>query len=122
MLATRMRACMRLWMRPAPTNRDHDRDLLGDDWRIMRDVLVIAQQQLKRVVPEWKGNLGFRLPRPEMQVIEVVGYPLVQRRQRGVNQKVMVTRIGLFHPRWGDAHVMQAKMDYRRTRYDSAIG
>jgi hypothetical protein len=122
MLAMRMRACMCLWMRSAPTNCDHDGDFLGRDWRVMRDVLVIAQQQLKRVLPQWKGNLGFRLPCPEMQVIEVIGYLLVQWRQRRVNQKVMMTRIRLFHTRWRDAHVKQTKANGRCTRYDSTVG
>jgi len=114
--------CIGLRMRSTPTTGDNNGNFLRKDRWIMGNVLIITQQQLKRVASDRKSNLGLRLPRPEMQVIEVIGYPLVKRRQRGVNQKVMVTRIGLFHPRWGDAHVTQAKMDYQCTRYDSAIG
>ena len=121
MLATRMWTCMRLWMRSAPTNRDHYGDFLGEDWWVMRDVLVIAQQQLKRVVADRKVDLGFRLPCPEMQVIKVIGYLLVQWRQGRVNQKMMVTRIRLFRTCRRDAHVKQTEADGRRTRYDSTI-
>ena len=117
-----MRMYIRLWMRSTPITGDNDGNFLRKDRWIVGNMLIIAQQQLKRVVSDWKGNLGLRLSRPEMQVIEIVGYPLVQRRQRGVNQKVMVTRIGLFHTRWRDAHVTQAKADGQRTRYVGAIG
>jgi hypothetical protein len=85
-------------MRSTPITGDNDGNSLRKDRWIVGNMLIIAQQQLKRVVSDWKGNLGLRLSRPEMQVIEIVGYPLVQGRQRDVNQKVMVTRIGFPYP------------------------
>jgi hypothetical protein len=85
-------------MRSTPITGDNDGNSLRKDRWIVGNMLIIAQQQLKGVVSDWKGNLGLRLSRPEMQVIEIVGYPLVQGRQRGVNQKVMVTRIGFSIP------------------------
>ena len=122
MLATWMWTCVRLWMRSVPSARDHDGNLLRKDWWVMRNMLVIAQQQLKRVVADRKVDLGFRLACPEMQVIKVIGYLLVHWRQGRVNQKMMVTRIRLFRTCRRDAHVEQTEADGRRTRYDRAIG
>jgi len=43
-------------------------------------MIFIAEQQLKRMLPEWQRNLRFGLTRSKMQVIEVVRYRLVHRR------------------------------------------
>ena len=75
-----MRMYIRLWMRSTPITGDNDGNSLRKDRWIVGNMLIIAQQQLKRVVSDWNGNLCLRLSRPEMQVIKIVRYPLVQGR------------------------------------------
>jgi hypothetical protein len=43
-------------------------------------MVFIAEQQLKRMLPEWQRNLSFRLTRSEMQVVEIARNRLVHRR------------------------------------------
>ena len=59
----------------------------------MRDVIRIAHQQLQRVRARWQLDHGFGLAEPEMQVMAVVRDRLVQRRQRRIDQQVMVAGV-----------------------------
>ncbi len=51
------------------------------------------QQQLQGVVAGRQGNLCLRLPPAEMQMIEVVWNRLVQGRQLGIDQEMVVTGV-----------------------------
>ena len=53
----------------------------------------IAEEELKRMSTRGKRNRCFCLSRSEMQMIEVVRDRLVQRRQLGVDQEVMVAGV-----------------------------
>ena len=73
----------------------------------------VAEEQLKRVLAQRKVNCCFGLARSEMQMIEVIRYRLIQRRQRGIDQKMVVAGVGLFDARRRHAHVGKTKMNGR---------
>ena len=54
--------------------------------RRVRNVVLVAHDQLQRVLARLERNLRFGLAGAEMQMIEVVGNRLVERRQLGVDQ------------------------------------
>ena len=60
----------------------------------MRNVILVGEHELQRVLAGCQRNLGLGLSRAEMQVLEVVGGFDIQRRRRRVNDQVMVTAIG----------------------------
>ena len=68
-----------------------------------------------------KRDRCFCLSRSEMQMIEVVRDWLVQRRQLGVDQEVMVAGVSLVDPRRCHPHVDEAKADGRILRKNRAI-
>jgi hypothetical protein len=56
------------------------------------------------------------LSRSEMQMIEVIGYWLVQGRQLGIDQEVVVAGIGLVEASWHHPHIDEAKSNCRILR------
>ena len=61
--------------------RNHcDLDRLGHYRRVVRYMIGVAEEQLKRVLAQRKLNCCFGLSRSEVQVIEVIRYRLIQRR------------------------------------------
>jgi hypothetical protein len=56
-------------------------------------VIFVAKQQLKGVGAERKSHSCFRFAPTEAQVMKVIGDWLIRRRQRGVNQEMVITRI-----------------------------
>jgi len=62
-----------------------DLDRFGHYRRIVRNMVGVAEEQLKRVLAQWKVNCCFRLSRSKVQMIEVIGNRLIQRRQFGVD-------------------------------------
>jgi len=94
--------------------RNHcDLDRLGHYWRVVRYMVGVAEEQLKRVLAQRKVNCCFGLARSEMQMIEVIRYRLIQRRQLGVDQEMVVAGVGLFDARRRHAHVGKTKMNGR---------
>ena len=73
----------------------------------------VAEEQLKRVLAQGKVNCCFGLSRSEVQMIEVIRYRLIQRRQLGVDQKMVVPGVGLFDARRRHAHVGKTKVNGR---------
>ena len=61
-------------------------------------MVLVAQQKLQRVPPQRQGDGRFRLPGTEVQVVEVVGYGLVERGQLTVDQQMVMAGIGLSMP------------------------
>ena len=59
----------------------------------MRNVILVSQQQLEGVLPVLERDLCLALPAAEMKMIEVVGNRLIERRQLGVNQEMMMAGI-----------------------------
>jgi len=73
----------------------------------------VAKEQLKRVFAQRKVNYCLGLSRPEVQMIEVIRDRLIQRRQLGVNQEMVVAGVGLFDARRRHAHVGKTEMNCR---------
>jgi len=51
----------------------------------MWDVVLVAEQQLQRMVPRRQCNLGFGLARTEMQMVWIIWDWLIERRQVGID-------------------------------------
>src|SRR5262249_28340125 len=82
----------------------------------MRNVVLATHQQLNRVLSSLERQLCLGLPRSEVEVVEVIGYRLIERGQLGVNQDVMVTGVRAIDPRRRNAHILQAEMNRDRGR------
>ena len=63
------------------------------------------------MLAKWERYLRFSLSGAEMEMIEVVWDGLIERRQRGVDQQVMMPRVGLGYARGRNAHVDKTKVD-----------
>lgn len=87
----------------------------------MRDMVFVAEQELKCVYPQWQVHGCFRLPRPEVQMVEVIRDGLVERRQLGIDQEVMMAGIGLLNARRRHAHVDQTKAQGRLLRHHRPV-
>ena len=89
----------------------------GDtDRRIVRDVILVAQQQLQGVRSRFERDLGLGLAGAEVEVIEVVGNGLVQRRQLGVDQQVVMARVRAIRAGGCHSHLAQTETDGRLGR------
>ena len=73
---------------------DEHVDDVRDHRRVVRDVVVIAEQKLKRVIARRQRQLDLGLALAEMQMVEVARDRLVERRQPGIDQKMMMAGIG----------------------------
>lgn len=80
----------------------------------MRNMIVVPQDQLKRMLAERERNFGFGLSSPEMQMVEVQRNWLTQWRQWGVDEKMVMACVGLVDPGRRHAHVRQTETDRRR--------
>src|SRR6201747_3273020 len=85
-----------------------NRDLLRIDGRDVRNVHVVAHQQLQRVLARRQIERGLRLTRAEMQMLAIGGNLLIERLgQVRIDQQMMVAGIRILHPTRGDPHVTQ---------------
>jgi hypothetical protein len=87
----------------------------------MRHVVFVAKQELKRVSAEGERYRCFGLASSEVKMIEVVWYGLIERRQLGVNQKMVVAGIGLFDTRRRHAHIDKTEANGRILSEHGAI-
>src|SRR5262245_11411692 len=94
---------------------DENLDAFGNHRRIMRDVALVSQNQLKRMLARGKRDLLLGLAIAEMNVVQITWQRLIQRRRRDVNQQVMMARIGLGDARGRNAHVAQAERSEEHT-------
>jgi hypothetical protein len=76
----------------------------------MRDVVLVSEQELKRMRAMLERDLSLALPSAEMKMIEVVWDRLIERRQFGVNKQVMMTGILAIGASGRETHVFQAKI------------
>ena len=67
--------------------------------------------ELQRVLAVLERDLGLGLAGAEMQVVEVARDRLVERRQVGVDQQVMMAGVLAVRAGGRDAHVAQAEID-----------
>ena len=77
----------------------------------MRNVVLIPHQQLQRVHAGAERQLALGLTAAKVQMVEVVGYRLIERRQVGIDQQVVMSRIRAIDAGRRYAHVSQAEMD-----------
>jgi hypothetical protein len=86
-------------------------DPLRHDRRVMRDMPIVAEDQLERMFAWLQGDFLLGLAGSEVQVIEIAGDRLVERRRRRVDQEMMMAGVRLVHARGRNAHVAQAETD-----------
>ena len=79
-------------------------------------MVCIAEQELKRVSPHGQRDRCFGLSRSEVQMIEVIWYGQVQRRQLGVDQEMVVAGIRLVDARRRHAHIDETEANGRILR------
>ena len=65
-------------------------DLGRHDRRRVRNVILVAEQQLERVLAVLEGDLGLGLAAAEVEMVEVVGDRLIERRQIGIDQQMVM--------------------------------
>ncbi len=58
----------------------------------------VGENQLQAVCAEGQRDQRLRLSQPEMQVLEIIRDPLIERAQSGVDQQMVVTGIALSKP------------------------
>ena len=93
-----------------------------DDWRIMGDVPVIAEDQLKGVRSRWKFKDGFRLSPTEMSVL-VVGRdrdPGV--RKRRINDQMVMACVGFLDGCGSDAGAREPESHDKGALNDRPLG
>ena len=76
---------------------------------------------MKRVLAQRKLNCCFGLSRSEVQMIEVIRYRLIKRRQLGVDQEMVVAGVGLFDSRRRHAHVGKTKVNGRLLKKHGSV-
>ncbi len=82
-----------------------DLDGLRVDRRVVCDMRIVAQKQLKRVRAQLQLDRCLGLAGAEVQMIEVVRNRLVERRQWSVDQQMVMSGIGLVDAGGCHAHV-----------------
>ena len=88
-----------------------DADALGHHGRIVRNVLLVAQQQLQGVFAGRQRHLGLGLAGAEMQMVEVVRNGLIQRGQVGVDQKMVVPGVRAIRACRRDPHTAETEVN-----------
>ena len=73
-------------------------------------MVLVAHQKLKRVLAGFERDLRFALAAAEMKMIEVVGDRLIERRQLGVDQEVMMARVLAVCAGRSEAHILQPEV------------
>ena len=64
----------------------------------MWNVILVPQKQLQCVCSRFQGDFRLRLAGTKVQMIEVVGNGLIERWQLGVDQQMVMSRIGRSEP------------------------
>jgi len=79
----------------------------------MRDMILIPQQQPERVFPGRQSDLSLALGVAEVQMIEIRRDRLVQRRQLGIDQQMVVPGIRTIYTRPRQLHATKPKTNRR---------
>ena len=77
----------------------------------MWNVVLIGEQELQGVGTGRKRNVCLGLTGSKVKVMWVVGNRPVERRQVGIDQKMVMSRVRPIRASRGDTHVFQAKMN-----------
>ena len=78
-----------------PPGPHGDGDALRHHRRIVRNMVLVAHQELERVRARRQLEHRLRLAQAEMQVVAVVRDLLAERREFCIHQQVVVARVGL---------------------------
>src|ERR1044072_9449354 len=69
---------------------DTDLDAWRKHWRRVRNVILVSEKQLQRVIPRFQRDRSFSLAAAEMEIIEVVRYRSIERWQFGIDQQMVM--------------------------------
>lgn len=98
-----------------------DPDAIGHDWRRMRHVPLVSQQELERMLSGRQAHFSLSLAGTKMQVREVIWNRLIERGQLGIDQQMMVSRVLSIGARRGYSHAAKPEVDDRFGRQCVAI-
>ena len=90
---------------------DDDSNARRHERWIVRNVVLVAEQELQGVRSRLKRNLRLGLAGAEVEVIEIVGNGLIERRQLRVDEQVVMTRIVMLQAGGRNSHAAQAEAD-----------
>src|SRR5258705_513678 len=107
--------------RPASSRRYRHPNRLGIDGRLMGDVIFVAEEKLERMLSEWKVDLCLVLAGAKMQVCEVARNWLIQRRQLGIDQQMVMSGILPIGARRCHSHTAKPNMNDRFGRQRIAV-
>ena len=71
--------------------RHRNPNSLRHNGRRMRDVILITQEKLQRMRSGRQVQLCLRLPGTEMQMVEIIGDGLIEWRELGINQEMVMS-------------------------------
>ena len=81
----------------------------------------VSKKQLQFVLTQGERDIGFSLPGTKVQMVRIIWDRLVERRELGVDQEVMVAGVWPIDASWRDAHVFQSKVNCRVLGHRVAI-
>ncbi len=87
----------------------------------MRNVPLISQYQLKGMLPGGQAHVSLSLAGAKMQVREVAWNRLIQRRQLGIDQQMVMSGILSIGARGCYSHTAKPKMNDRLGRQRVAV-
>ena len=88
---------------------DIDNHHIRVDRRNVRNMRRVPEQQLERVAAFRQGHGGFGLAGAEMQVVLIVRDRLIERRQRRIDEKMVMSRVRLVHAGRSNAHLLKSE-------------
>ena len=92
---------------------DRNRDSLGSERRIMRNVQVVAEKELKRVRPRREFQSHLRLTLSEMTIVIARGNRQIGRREFGVDDQMMMARVLFCDAGWCHPHARKTETDHQ---------
>src|SRR3954454_7720537 len=78
----------------------------------MRDVVLVAEQELQSVVAWGQRHFCFGLPSAEMQMIEIVRDRLIEGGHRSVDQEMVVAGIRAIGSGGRNSHIPKTEVDH----------
>ena len=74
-------------------------------------MVLIRKYELQRMSAKRERNFSFSLTGAKVQMIEIIWYRFIERREIGIDQQVMMSGVEFFKARGRDAHSNQSKTD-----------
>lgn len=79
-------------------------------------MILVPHQQLQCMLAGFERNLGLGLAGAKMQMIKVVRDGLIEGRQMGIDQEMMMTRVFAVGTRRRNAHISQPEIELQLCR------